>query len=122
MRIPFHPDKLIFWAFCDRCSSFFTGNTIWAHDRNMSRLTRNVARVRKDMRAMWHACDKTNVTEQVNSTCNVARMRKDMRAIWHACDKTNLTLSKLTQRVTGTRAIWHACDETNFTEQVNSTN
>ena len=26
VRTPFHPDTLIFWAFCDRCFSFFTGN------------------------------------------------------------------------------------------------
>ena len=63
VRIPFHPDTLIFWAFCDRCSSFFTGNTIWAHNRKMSSLTCYMTRVRKDMRAIWHACDKTNLTE-----------------------------------------------------------
>ena len=33
VRIPFHPDTLIFLAFCDKCFSFFTGNTIWVHDR-----------------------------------------------------------------------------------------
>ena len=32
VRILLHPDSLIFWAFCDRCFSFFTGSTIWAHD------------------------------------------------------------------------------------------
>ena len=49
LRIPFHPGTLIFWAFCDNCSSFFTGNTILAHDRKISRLTCYMTRVRKDM-------------------------------------------------------------------------
>ena len=65
LRIPFHPGIFIFWAFCDNCSSFLTGNTIWAHDRKISRLTCYMTRMRKDMRSIWHACDKTNLTEHL---------------------------------------------------------
>ena len=36
---------------------------VTAHDRKMSRLTCNMTRVRKDMRSIWDACDKTNLTE-----------------------------------------------------------
>ena len=47
VRIPFHPDSLFFWAFYERCSSFFTGNS--ARSQNV---TQNV---QYDTRAKRHA-------------------------------------------------------------------
>ena len=43
------------------------------------------------------------VSKMSHLTCNMTRVRKDTRAIWHACDKTNLTehpiYGELTQRI-----------------------
>ena len=47
VRIPFHPDTLFFWAFYDRCSSFFTGNS--ARSQNVT------LNVQYDTRAKRHA-------------------------------------------------------------------
>ena len=78
VRIPFHPDTLIFWAFCDRCSSFFTGNTIWAHDRKMSRLTCYMTRVRYGTRVIRQTSQKVNSTNLFHDQWNGAESKRSV--------------------------------------------
>ena len=60
VRMPIHPDTLFFWAFYDRCSSFFTGNS--ARSQNATQNVQYDA-CKKTCVLYGTRADKTNLTE-----------------------------------------------------------